>query len=136
MGVGVWKPGKGEGPGAGGTPARQVDEALIRLFLELAQQESLEKSSLEAAGVAGAGWVMRLEAGAWDAAEALDDESLVLLVRLFTRIEALPGWDAGKRSPVIPLVRLLKAREAFSADLRKWIKANSDNRYLPYGSAL
>jgi hypothetical protein len=46
------------------------------------------------------------------------------------------GWEAGKQNPVVYLVRMLRARGEFSADLRKWIRANTDNRYLPYGSAL
>jgi hypothetical protein len=37
---------------------------------------------------------------------------------------------------VIPLVKMLKERGDFDADLRKWIKSNTKNRYLPYGSAI
>ena len=48
----------------------------------------------------------------------------------------LPGWEAGKKNPVIYLVRILKDRDGFDPELRKWIKTNTDNRYLPYGSAL
>ena len=45
-------------------------------------------------------------------------------------------WEAGNKSPVIPLVKILKERGDFEADLRKWIKSNTKNRYLPNGSAL
>ena len=48
----------------------------------------------------------------------------------------LPGWDGGVRSPVIYLVKLMKERGLFTPELRKWIKKNTDNRYLPNGSVL
>ena len=80
---------------------------------------------------------MQQEAVVFDVAMGLDDGELDDLIRLFTLAEMqLPGWEAGKKSPVIYLVRILKARDAFSADLRRWVKANTDNRYLPNGSAL
>ena len=67
----------------------------------------------------------------------LKDDDLISLVRLFTLLERdLSGWDAGSKSPVIPLVKLLKARGSFDPALRKWIKANTSNRYLPHGSAI
>lgn len=81
--------------------------------------------------------MMKLPADAWQPAEGLATEALIHLVRFFTLAEMqLAGWEGGKTSPVIPLVRILKARDSFTADLRRWIKANTDNRYLPYGSAL
>jgi hypothetical protein len=83
------------------------------------------------------GGLMKLDAAAWAFAEQLTDEEVVTLIRFFTRAEMeLPGWEAGKRSPVIPLVKILKSRDGFGADLRKWIKSNTDNRYLPNGSVL
>ena len=70
------------------------------------------------------------------AAEVLDDSSIVDLVRLFTLAECLPGWESGAQSPVIPLARELKKRGVFPADLSAWIKSNTDNRFLPYGSLM
>lgn len=73
----------------------------------------------------------------WNAAAAdLDSERLIALVRLYTRAERLPGWEAGARSPVIPLAAELKRRGDYPADLTAWIKANTDNRFLPYGSLM
>lgn len=81
--------------------------------------------------------LMQQEASAWDAAAEFDDDLIVSLIRFFTLAETqVPGWEAGKRSPVIALVKQLKARGAFDDDLRRWIKANTDNRYLPYGAVL
>ncbi len=81
--------------------------------------------------------LMRLPADAWQLAEALDDAEIDCLIRFFTLAEMqLDGWKGGKQSPVIPLVRILKQRGKFSDTLRKWIKTHTDNRFLPYGSAL
>ena len=50
--------------------------------------------------------------------------------------ETVPGCEAGARSPVIGLARLLRERGDYPADLTPWIKAVSSNRFLPYGSLL
>jgi hypothetical protein len=71
------------------------------------------------------------------AAAALADGDLVALVRFFTLAEArLAGWEARDASPVVPLAALLKRRGAYPADLTAWIKANSDNRFLPHGNLM
>ena len=73
----------------------------------------------------------------WEqAARDLPPEQLERLVRFFTLAERLPGWDAADKSPVIPLARELKRRDAWPAALTGWIKANTDNRFLPYGSLM
>lgn len=67
----------------------------------------------------------------------LSDQELVLLIKFFTKAEQLPGWEAGAHSPVIGLGKLLKKRGGgITKDLAIWIKANSDNRFLPHGSLL
>ncbi len=67
----------------------------------------------------------------------LDSASVVGLIRLFTLAEAVfPAWEAGARSPVVPLAALLKSRDAYPVDLTKWIKANTSNRFLPHGSLM
>lgn len=73
----------------------------------------------------------------WKAAAGeLDSVRLVALARLFTLAERLPGWEAGARSPVIVLAAELKKRGDYPDDLTAWIKANTDNRFLPYGSLM
>ena len=80
--------------------------------------------------------VMKRTAHEW--ASALTNESeprLISLVKFFTLAEMrLPGWEAGARSPVIRIVAELRRRNAYPKDLTAWIKANSTNRFLPYGS--
>jgi len=82
--------------------------------------------------------LMRLPAADWTPlAAAASDERLVALVKFFTLAEMrLPGWEALARSPVIPLVAELRRRGRYPSELTAWIKANTTNRFLPYGSLL
>ncbi len=133
MAVGVWDPGGDE------KPSKAVSLSLIQQFVELAQRidETVSADDLAGADVAEESWVMTQDAASWQPAEALASDDLVRLARLFTIVEQqVPGWDAGKTSPVIALVKILKQRDEFAPELRKWIKAHTDNRYLPNGSAL
>ncbi len=84
------------------------------------------------------GPLARSDAGDWRAAVAgLEDDRLVQLVKLLTLAEQrLTGWDSGAKSPVVVLVRELKARNAYPEELTGWIKANTDNRFLPHGSLM
>ena len=80
---------------------------------------------------------MQAPAGALDPdLDALDAEELDALARLFTVIEQEPGLEAGAKSPVIALCRRLRRHldaDAF-AELIRWIRVHSDNRFLPHGS--
>lgn len=73
----------------------------------------------------------------FDIVNSFPDDVIIDLIKFFTLAEmTYSGWKAGKKSPVIYLVKILKGRAVFCDELRKWIKNNSDNRYLPYGSVL
>ena len=127
--IGVWEPRE---------PAK-LDEAklqhYIALFVNAESSDLIEVMSED--DIKRDAGLMQLPESAWQVAEALDDAGLETLVRFFTLAEMqLPGWEGGKQSPVISLVRIMKARGSFTPGLRKWIKANTDNRYLPYGSVL
>ena len=81
--------------------------------------------------------LMRCALSEWKAlTRGLDDARLVDLVRFFTLAEALPGWQARERSPVIAFMAELRSRKAVPDDLGAWIRAHSDNRFLPWGSLL
>jgi len=70
-------------------------------------------------------------------AENLSDDDAIALIRLFTLAEGVfPSWRAGGKSPVIPLVAALKRRGAYPNELTRWIKANTENRFLPYGNLM
>ena len=82
--------------------------------------------------------VVSLDADQWEAVARNEDAlELVAWIQFFTLAEArLPGFEAGAKSPVIPLARVLRERGAYPADLTAWIRAHSDNRFLPHGSLL
>ena len=74
----------------------------------------------------------------WSAvAQDLSTQDLVALIRLFTLGEGqFSSWQAGAKSAVIKLVRVIKARKKMSPELTAWIKANTDNRFLPHGDLM
>lgn len=80
--------------------------------------------------------LMKLNQQPWNQlSDQLSSADLLSLIRFFTLAEQLPGWQAGDSSPVIWLTKLLKQRgEKLDKDLLLWIRSNSDNRFLPYGS--
>jgi len=115
----------------------KVDADVIQRLLQAANQDAPEfgLSALERANFAG---VMNQPAGVWaEAAEALSAADAQALIRFFTLAEeAISGWQAGARSPVITLVKALKARGEYPRELTAWIKANTSNRFLPHGSLM
>lgn len=129
MATGVWEPSK---------PVSVSREKLTQ-YLEVLQDinlEALEKQLPETLQKSDSG-LMKLTQEQWQTAEAFDDAALESLIRFFTLAEMqLANWSGGQTSPVIYLVRILKRRGTFSADLKQWIKANTDNRYLPNGAVL
>ena len=118
-------------------PASLGAEVLAEL-LDAARSLETDDFGLTSERIGALAAVARHEGDAdWaTAAVGLDPAELVALIRLFTVAERLPGWAAGPGSPVIPLARELKKRGAYPDDLTAWIKARTDNRFLPYGSLL
>ncbi len=82
--------------------------------------------------------LMTLDKEQWfEAAGVLTDEQLQHLMRFFTVAEKLPGWEAEGKSPVIWLGKILKKRgTGINRELVLWIKAHSNNQYLPHGPLL
>ncbi len=126
MSVGAWD------------PAEQIvalSDSVLAELLAAAERLDEEGFGLPMAEVSRLAATARLKPEAWQAAAALDDAQLIQLVRLYTLAEGqFPDWKAGSASPVIALCRLLRQRGAWPADLTAWIKAHSDNKFLPYGS--
>ncbi len=130
MSVGVWD------PGGKATTITVKELSTLLVAIESANFDDLAASLPETVVQSGGRW-MKHEAEAFKAAADLDNNQLELLIRFFTLAEMqLANWEAGKTNPVIYLVKELKQREAFYPELRKWIKANTDNRFLPNGAAL
>lgn len=129
MSTGVWEPAR---------PV-QIDLGKLRELAGLVKTINLENltAALPPETIESEKKLMRCQSKDWIAADGLDDDELISLIRFFTLAEMqLPGWDGGRLSPVIYLVTILKQRSAFDSELRRWIKANTDNRYLPNGAVL
>ncbi len=128
MTLGVWKPASEQMlsmTGLTGLLEQLPDDALQSL-------DGLTADAFEAQR----GWI-KLPAQSWALSETLSSDQIRQLIRFFTLAEYhWAGWEAGKLSPVIPLVVQLKQRDAFDAAFRRWIKSNTDNRYLPNGAIL
>ncbi len=121
-------------PGAAGAV---LDGVTLARLLEAAAAEPPEfgLSALERATMAN---LATAPASGWTAAcEDLSDTEIESLIRFYTLAEdAISGWQAGDKSPVIALVKLLKSRGVYSRETTRWIKANSSNRFLPHGSLM
>ena len=128
MSIGVWKPAKDQA----------LDESSVRSLLGALPSEPLETiAGLAASDFLTYRFMVTEDRDAWSVAEQLSKAQIEQLVRFFTLAEqAWSGWEAGKRSAVIPLVSRLKSQNGFDPELRRWIKKNTDNRYLPNGAAL
>lgn len=101
------------------------DEDLAKLPAPFTEQETQSYSAL-----------MRLPCETWTAAvEHLDNDALIALIRFFTVAEQrISGWEAGANSPAIWINKVLKQRgERLSTEQLRWIRANSDNRFIPNG---
>ena len=126
MTTGTWEPGS--------TSANlALDEALLQRLAGYARPDHLGSlGDVLEADLAG---LMALEHQAWaEAASELPSEQLIDLIRVLTLAEKLPGWEAGDKSPVIPLAKCLRQRgQKLDRALLLWIRENSENRFLPYG---
>ncbi|MCE2437567.1 MAG: hypothetical protein J4F97_06110 [Pseudomonadales bacterium] len=62
-------------------------------------------------------------------------EDVCSWVKALTLAEGrLSGFALGPNSPVIVLIRHLKRRGVLPAELLRWVRAHTTNRFLPYGS--
>lgn len=68
--------------------------------------------------------------------DGVDSAALISWIRVAARAEDMPGCDVGAKSPAIAMARLLRARGDYPDTLTPWIRAHSNNRFLPYGSLM
>lgn len=71
-----------------------------------------------------------------DAVQDLADDQLILLIKMLTILEALQNWDLAEKSPVVTIFKVYKKKSGIDKDLVKWVKAHTDNQYLPFGPLL
>ncbi len=129
MAVGSWDP-------TGGS-ASAIDADLLTAFIACAREQRLDDlpAQLDDTQLAALPALMQLEAAPWlTVAGDFSEQDLIHLIEFFAIAENLPGCEAGEKSPVIPLARLLRQRGARpDKDLLKWIRGVNNNRFLPYG---
>ncbi|MDE0062803.1 MAG: hypothetical protein OXP09_10590 [Gammaproteobacteria bacterium] len=129
MSVGTWNPSE---------QITELNTSVVDELLAAAARPSEADFGLSPADIerlAGYAHANRVD---WQAvSESLRDNQAADLIRFFTLAESrFPAWKAGSNSPVIVLAKALRARGAWPSDLTAWIRANTDNRFLPYGSLI
>jgi hypothetical protein len=127
--VGVWQP---------DVRGVTLNAAILLRLVRAADSLDAPAFGLSSDEVVNLSAVMRHPAADWT--PLLTDQPdavLIKLVRFFTLAEIqLTGWEALSHSPVIPIVAELRRRKSYPNELTAWIKAHTNNRFLPYGSLL
>lgn len=115
----------------------QIDPAILDRFIGYSRNEQLSQLEQLISGdenqvLAG---LMKIDHDVWlAAAAALPADEVLQLIRFFAVAENLPGWEAGSKSPVIPLAKTLRQRGTrLDKALLQWLREVNDNRFLPYG---
>lgn len=132
MSIGSWDP-----TAESAAYHQQIEPETLDQLIAFSRDEQLQHLDQLITGDEGqvlAG-LMQIEHGAWmEATEQRPDDDLLHLIRFFAVAENLPGWEAGAKSPVIPLARALRNRgQRLDKALLEWLREVSDNRFLPYG---
>jgi len=135
MSLGSWDPAHPQS-----TQAFTIDDALLKRFISFAHQGQLDNLAerLTAAEIQQQAALMSQAHDDWlKVVSTYPQQDIEALMKFFTKAEQLPGWDAGDRSPVISLGKVLKTRKiGISKELTLWIKSHSRNRFLPHGSLI
>ena len=132
MSIGSWDP-----AAESAAYHQQIEPEILDRFIAYSRDDRLQDleqliTGDESQVMAG---LMQIEHSAWlEAAESRPEDDLLDLIRFFAVAENLPGWEAGAKSPVIPLARALRNRgHRLDRALLQWLREVSDNRFLPYG---
>ena len=104
-------------------------------------QESIQEDikSLDKSDVEWVNGLLHSPQSAWlEAIKGFNDEDVLKLCMLFTVGEMeYPTWAFGSKNPTIYFLRHLKyENRAAEKDFVRWLKKQTDNRYIPYGPAL
>lgn len=136
MSLGSWNPDDGSE-----SVTYQLDCALLQQLADFVSnddwQQQLRVFIQQLPSDANA--MMKLDAATWmTTCSDWGRPSIWQLIQFFTVIEQQNAlYNAGDKSPVIGLNKLLKQRQQpLSRDEVLWIKAHSDNRFLPNGPLL
>jgi hypothetical protein len=116
-------------------------EKLLAVASLISSQESIQEDvmHLHSADVDLISGYLNAPQSAWlKAIEDFTDVQILNLCMLFTVGEMkFSTWTFGSKNPTIYFLRQLKAENrAAEKDFVRWLKKQTDNRYIPYGPAL
>jgi hypothetical protein len=125
--VGTWEPSSG---------AIAPDRSLLARLARCAEHLDEPGLGLTPDEIVRYAALMRGSPEPWRAAAAdLEAPIVEALIRFFTVAEEkLANWEGGAHSPVIALASELRRRGAYPKPLTAWIRAHSQNKFLPWGS--
>ncbi|MBB3047053.1 hypothetical protein FHR99_001289 [Litorivivens lipolytica] len=130
MSVNSWTPAE---------PNQSVDETLLKKGINAAMQDALESlpEQLSPEEQSALAVQVRLTQASWsETLQQFSSDELRAALRFFVKAEMLiPGCEAGDQSPAIWANRLLKQRgERLNQDELRWIRENTNNRFIPNGA--
>ena len=107
----------------------------------VSNQESIQEDvmRLDSSDVELINSYLHLPQSVWlKAIENFNDSQVLNLCMLFTVGEMkYPTWTFGSKNPTIYFLRQLKTeKRPAEKDFVRWLKKQTDNRYIPYGPAL
>jgi hypothetical protein len=116
-------------------------EKLLSFASLISSQENIQEDvmRLESADVELISSLLNAPQSAWILAiENFTDSQVLNLCMVFTVGEMkFPAWTFGSKNPTIYFLRHLKAENrAAEKDFVRWLKKQTDTRYIPYGPAL
>jgi hypothetical protein len=126
-------------------PSEQITSISAEKLLGLASlingQDTVEEDimRLESADIELITNYLNAPQAAWlKVIEDFTDTQILNLCMLFTVGEMkFPTWSFGSKNPTIYFLRQLKTeKRAAEKDFVRWLKKQTDNRYIPYGPAL
>lgn len=133
--INEWSPDHSQ-PGA-------IDNTLVKQFIALAdaikQDADAVRQEIGEQSLQQAQRWLKLDESQWQTViSALEEKDLFPLAEFFTIAEnAFPGWQCGARNPAIWIFRYLKEQKKLpEKSLIRALKAQTDNRFIPYGSVL
>jgi hypothetical protein len=117
------------------TPPNQINDDQLTRLLNLNEGQAQEydlTSDLD--------WIQPLaqvDAKIWQPTAAkLSFDQIHKLIKIFTLAEQQGDWNLGEKSSVIPLFKILRKAQGVDRELVKWVKAHTDNKFLPFGPLL
>jgi hypothetical protein len=132
MSVGVWDP---------NAKAAKLDAEIVVRMVDWGKQADAKPLSelLSEEEQSQYAPLMHVEADKWSAViKGLDNEQLWQLICFLTIAEmSFPAWRSDEQSPVITIATELKTRgKPLNKEQLLWIRAHSDNRFLPHGKVV